>query len=107
MQEIAGRAYFVKLLAFGGPGEVRRVVVPADELERAATDEEVCGLVYHYGQNDFQYAKHPSVSKGDVIRLDGRHWMVDSCGFSPIAADDLAAYSRLPRRDRQFSIYVK
>jgi hypothetical protein len=70
--------------------EIRVVDVPADKIppNRAATPElfeEICDLVFHYGQNDFQPKPIESVSVGDVIRLGEGRFRVDSIGFTRIS----------------------
>ena len=85
----------VEMLAFGKPGEIRMVEVPAnrfceeDILENRISKQACLEIIFHYGQNEFQPQKHPSVSVGDVIHLYGETYTVDFCGFSEIAEDQL------------------
>ena len=69
----------VELLAFGN-GEIRIVEVPFDEFNDT-NDWDKLELIFRYGQNDFQSRQQPSVSVGDVIRLNGKRFQVVSSGF--------------------------
>ena len=88
----------VEMLAFGEPGEVRKVNVP-DEF---CNSEEIKLLdaVFHYGQNDFQPQNHPSVSAGDVIRWKGENHLVAGMGFRKLTDDQLENYRSLDQRRR-------
>jgi hypothetical protein len=87
----------VLMLAFGA-GQVRIVDVPTTQ----ETDpSEILDLVFHYGQNDFQPQRCPSVSKGDVIEYNGHH-LVASVGFQELTDAQLQEYTALDRRDRYF-----
>ena len=83
----------VEMQAFGG-GEIRTVVIPVAEgvgqtttspfWRDLATDQKL-DHIFYYGQNDFQpVANHRSVSVGDIIRLEGRGYRVDTVGFAEI-----------------------
>lgn len=76
----------VEMVAFKEEGHdfgVRNVEVPDREAVRLP-QEKLLETVMHYGQNDFQNQKIPSVSVGDVIRLDGRRFLVTALGFKEI-----------------------
>ena len=90
----------VEMLAFGG-GAIRTVDVPRAEWTAApdvtstrrthlhrghgtAGPVERLGLIFKYGQNDFQPKPFPSVSVGDVIRYDGARYKVEGLGFARI-----------------------
>lgn len=88
----------VEMLAFGNWGEIREVEVP-DNLVTDNTDE-MLENVFHYGQNDFQPQQHPSVSMGDVIRLDGQKFLVCDFGFRPLTQTEYSEYTRMGQRDR-------
>lgn len=78
----------VHLLPFGRPGEVREVEVPPASWERADSLLERLGLVFHYGQNDFQPKPHPSVSVGDVVEFpEGGLHVVQPYGFGAITPE--------------------
>jgi hypothetical protein len=71
-------------------GGIRTVDIPADKIppNRAASPalfDEICDLVFHYGQNDFQPRPFPSVSVGDVIRLGEGRFRVDPVGFTRVS----------------------
>lgn len=88
----------VEMLAFGEPGEVRRVDVPD---EHANMDiKHVLESVFYWGQNDSQPQDHPSVSVGDVIRCRGENWMVAGIGFKRLDEEQMTRYRLLDRRDR-------
>jgi len=92
----------VEMLAFGEPGEIRKVHVPEStdgEVER------VLDLVFKWGQNDFQPQRHPSVSAGDVIRYGGEAWLVAWVGFKKITEEQLARYRSLGRDRRHIGRY--
>jgi hypothetical protein len=70
--------------------QIRVVEIPADKIppNAAPTPElldTVLGLVFHYGQNDFQPRPCPSVSVGDVIRFGERRYRVDPVGFTRVS----------------------
>ena len=88
----------VEMLAFGQPGEVRKVNVPDDVCY--FEENRLLEAVFHYGQNDFQPQNHPSVSAGDVIRLNGENHLVAGMGFRKITEDQLEKYRSLNRYDR-------
>lgn len=72
----------VEMHAFG-QGAIRRVTIPAG---RPVT----LGTVFERGQNDFcadeDLAQElPSVSVGDIIRLDGARYVVAPTGFVKVA----------------------
>jgi len=73
-------------------GEIREVQVPNRQYEEAKEHEgAVLDLIYTYGQNDFQpHPTLPSVSVGDVIRLNGKKYRVRNIGFD-IVPDDYNA----------------
>jgi hypothetical protein len=96
IKERAAMIVEVEMLAFGEPGEIRKVEIPHDNLDRIT----VLDSVFHYGQNDFQPQNHPSVSAGDVIRYNGEHYLVAGMGFRKLTNDQLARYRSLDQRDR-------
>ncbi len=71
----------VEMRAFG-KGQIRKVTIPSEESE--GTDSELLERVFHYGQNDFQPQRIPSVSVGDVVRLRGKRWYTDNIGFKEV-----------------------
>jgi hypothetical protein len=87
----------VLMLAFGDPGQVREVEVPAVTVE----SESVLDDVFRYGQNENQPQRCPSVSKGDVIEYNGHH-LVASFGFQELTEEQLQEYTAMDRRDRYF-----
>jgi hypothetical protein len=101
--------YRVYLLAFRD-GDIREVDVPDAELPAAGdpeTDHATLDLIFRYGQNDFQLRPLPSVSVGDVIEMgDGRLYVVKPFGFEVMTPEQLAAYRRLPQRERALHHYL-
>lgn len=87
----------VEMLAFGEPGEVRKVNVPDD---KCLDPENILEAVFYYGQNDFQPQNHPSVSAGDVIRWNNENHLVAGMGFKKLNDDQLKAYRSLDKYDR-------
>ncbi len=72
------RVIEVELWALGGDGAIRTVRIPEDgSLES----------VFHFGQNDFQPQPRRSVSCGDIIRWDGKRYLVMASGFREVPAD--------------------
>lgn len=61
----------VEMLRFGG-GAIRPVEIPNRYLH--AVDEEILEKVFYWGQNDFQPLQFPSVSVGDVARVNGKRY---------------------------------
>jgi len=70
----------VELCAFT-KGEIRTVGVPDDEAKACKTTGELLERVFYWGQNDVQSKPLPSVSVGDVVRLDGKRYQVADVGF--------------------------
>ena len=94
----------VRMLAFMD-GELRPVDVP-DAQVRSDTHQ-MLEQVYYFGQNDFQpVPKRCSVSIGDVALLNGKFYIVRTCGWAEISPRDLEAYEKLDVRDRGWSEYV-
>ena len=93
--------YEVELLAFGQPGEIRRVDAPSDQLDAGASTEQVLEIIFQYGQNEYQPKRQPSVSVGDIVRLEDR-WLCCGLGWRKLTPAEYAAYIALPRFDRQF-----
>lgn len=75
----------VEMRAFGG-GKIRPVEIP-DEY-KDIPDEEVLDIVFYWGQNDFQPLPYPSVSVGDVVRLNGSLYACRSTGWEKINASE-------------------
>lgn len=76
----------VEMVAFKEEGHdfgIRNVEVPDYEAVRLP-EEKLLEVVMRYGQNDFQPQKIPSVSVGDVVRIDGRRFLVVTFGFKEI-----------------------
>lgn len=91
----------VRMLAFMD-GELRPVTIPDEECQGKSV-EELLGVVYYYGQNDFQpIPKRCSVSVGDVALLQGKFWIVARAGWDELTPDELEEYEKLERRDRLF-----
>ncbi len=95
----------VLMLAFGQPGEIREVDIPETELVEDTLNENILNLTFHYGQNEFQSQKHPSVSVGDVIELGGQHYLVMPVGFSLLSDTQLQEYTALERRNRGLYVF--
>ena len=77
--------YEVEMLAFGEPGEIRIVDIPAHRMPPNASILDILALIFEYGQNDFQPKNRPSVSVGDVIRYsNGGRYYVAGVGFAEV-----------------------
>jgi hypothetical protein len=96
----------VEMVAFKEEGKdfgIRMVEIPDKEAVRLP-EEKLLDLVYLYGQNDLEEirarhllpahgvvlnpdGKFPSISVGDVIRLDGRRFLVGSMRFKEIGPE--------------------
>jgi hypothetical protein len=92
------------LYAFGN-GEVRPINVP--DKEWVGTIEEKLERVFYWGQNDFQPLKFPSLSVGDVVKVEGRNFLVKTCGFGELTEGELAKWVATPRRERSFPWVVE
>jgi hypothetical protein len=91
----------VEMLAFGKPGEVRKVNVPDEALTRAKEDtDNILEAAFYYGQNDFQPQNHPSVSAGDVIRWKEENYLVAGMGFKKLTDEQLNDYRSLDQNDK-------
>lgn len=75
----------VEMRAFRN-GEIREVEVenPADDIDSLLEQ------IFKYGQNDFQPKAFPSVSMGDVIRIDGTRYRVGMFGFEEVSLGEEA-----------------
>lgn len=93
----------VRQYAFG-EGEIRLVDVPKARWDEAKGLTERLGLVFHYGQNDFQPRNDRySVSVADVIDLGNDElYVVKGMGFKAITAQDLEELKKTPQRQRSF-----
>ncbi len=81
----------VEMHAFA-QGAIRRVEIPVSadafaRLTKMLSENSLLGMTFQYGQNDFQPQQIPSVSVGDVIRLNGKRYAVLPVGFKQIADD--------------------
>jgi len=69
-------------------GVIREVDVPAGALY--GETEKDLGLIYVYGQNDFQAQEdRVSVSAGDVIRYKEKRYLIKFLGFEEIGNEQL------------------
>lgn len=66
-------------------GAIRVVEIPV--TEKWGSDSELLGLVFKWGQNDFQPKPMPSVSVGDAICLPGGKYRVLMAGFGKIVGE--------------------
>lgn len=59
------------LLAFGTevPIPTREILIPSADISDTPTEDEMLGLAFQYGQNDFQPHQIRSLSVGDVVKL--------------------------------------
>lgn len=76
----------VEMVAFKESGHdfgIRNVEVPDHEAVRLP-EEKLLEAVMRYGQNDLQPQQIPSVSVGDVVRIDGRRFLVSPVGFKEL-----------------------
>lgn len=74
----------VEMHAFAG-GKIRTVTLPKEVTPGL-------GAAFEFGQNDFATAEDlaqglPSVSVGDIIRMDGKRFVVMPIGFKEVPAD--------------------
>ena len=80
----------VEMVAFADQGKsfgIREVEIPDAEAARLS-EEKLLELIFRYGQNDFQPKQVPSVSVGDVIRIDGKRFLVSAMGFKKIGKEE-------------------
>lgn len=84
---------------------LREVEIPDDEWDNAGDCNAQLGLVFYYGQNDFQPVPNRcSVSVGDVIELPGSSlFLVCGVGFRHIEWLELARMLRMERVDRHLA----
>lgn len=93
----------VEMLAFGRPGEIRKVDVPDEACLVYGWEENpenILESVFYYGQNDFQPQEHPSVSAGDVVRWKDENYLVAGMGFRKLTNEQLETYRSLDQNDR-------
>lgn len=85
----------VEMVAFKHQGHdhgIRTVEVPAEELTQDWKKD--VERIYYWGQNDFQPQQIPSVSVGDIIRYEGRRYLVKVVGFEEIGPDEEGGFFR-------------
>jgi hypothetical protein len=92
----------VEMLAFED-GRVREVDIPDTEWAEAKDVEQQLGLIFQYGQNDFQPKPMCSVSVGDVVSLDGKKYKVAGIGWVELNGHSYNKYLAIPRKDRYFA----
>ena len=95
----------VHMLAFEETYRIRRVEVPKEkmiELSINGTIDDLLGLIFYYGQNDFQPQKCCSVSAGDVIEVSNKLYMILRMGFLPITTEQMSTYKACDRRKRSW-----
>lgn len=68
-------------------GMIRAVRVPEGELSLNTQDN--LEKIFKYGQNDFQPMKLPSVSMGDVIRYNGKRYLILAIGYRELKEGDI------------------
>lgn len=79
----------VELHAFQGNGAIRMVNIPLKDfagLKGETLEQSVLDRTFYWGQNDFQNKPCRSVSVGDIIRLNGRRFVVKNVGFAQVPA---------------------
>lgn len=68
-------------------GIIRKVNVPDEELKNDISDLD---RIFYWGQNDFQPdGTRVSVSAGDVIRFQGKRYLVKFLGYEEIGNEQL------------------
>jgi hypothetical protein len=55
-------------------------------LKGETLEQSVLDRTFYWGQNDFQNKPCRSVSVGDIIRLNGRRFVVKNVGFAQVPA---------------------
>jgi hypothetical protein len=93
----------VHMLAFEEKEVIRMVTLPPDTP--SDNDDDLLGLAFHYGQNDFAIGREKnkscSVSVSDVVELpDGKLFIVMPTGFKQINLSQLDYIRQLPMRER-------
>ena len=80
----------VEMVAFKDVGKdfgIRKVEVPDDQSVRLP-EEKLLEMVWHYGQNEIQPQKIPSLSMGEVVRIDGRRFLIVGKGFKELKPNE-------------------
>lgn len=70
-------------------GVIREVEVPADDIEARMGTLAVLDHIWKWGQNELQPMSVPSVSMGDVIRYDGRRWLITAEEYKELKEGDI------------------
>jgi hypothetical protein len=98
---------YAHMLAYQPSYVVRPIVLP--DAAVLDTPENLRGLAYELGQNDFQNVPGIySVSAGDVLDIgDGELWLVCRVGFRAMTFKEFDEYKALPRQDRVFSKFME
>lgn len=77
----------VEMHMFQG-GAIREVDVPDKDLSGESNYD--LGQIFYYGQNDVQsLADRVSVSAGDVIRYNGKRYLIKFLGYEEIGNETL------------------
>lgn len=61
------------------PNMIRLVNVPDNEV--TSCHEKLLELIFHYGQNDFQLRKQPSLSVGDIVHIEESRYRCEPVGW--------------------------
>jgi hypothetical protein len=67
-------------------GKTSIVDVPDAEWTALPDNRAKLEQIFYYGQNDFQPKAAPSVSVGDVVRLNGKLFRCENVGWAEIPA---------------------
>ena len=82
----------------GEPVTIRAIDIPGEEIPSRVGDwtvadiEAILERAFHWGQNDFQPRRAPSLSPGDVVEIghpiagdeDVTYWRVEGIGFKQV-----------------------
>ena len=106
------KTFKVRMMAFctevGEKPVIREVNVDWSDLPDrsiASDPEDILGMIYEYGQNDFQPKEMPSVSAGDVIEMEDNLYLVAGLGFKKMSPEQFAVYEKIDRMDRSLFAY--
>lgn len=91
------------LYAFGN-GETREVDIP-DDTDALPLVEQL-EVIFHYGQNDFQYRPKYSLSVGDIIDLKEQRYLIKGVGFHELTDNEFERWKAIPQRDRSFGVLM-
>jgi hypothetical protein len=94
--------YRAMMLRWGNDHDIREIEVPDAEVVEDIKD--LLEVIFHYGQNNLQPRKFPSLCAGDVVEIGEQFWLCLSAGWRELSLDELKNYRQLSH-DEKWDVY--